>query len=270
MSVTSRLLVAALTVITVLTTHVAAQGRRLNDKEVESLLERIDHERDRFEDQLDGELKRTTLRGPAGDVQVDRFLDDLQQNVGNLKDRFDSKYAANTEASTVLRQGSDIDRFMATRAADFDGASEWKRLSASLGELAAVYGAPWPMPTGAQARRMNDDEVQATARSLADNADKFKKAYDSALKGDPTVDKARREAAVGEVERLKKTARELASAVGDDRPATGEVTALFHQAETIRTGASARTMPAAAQSSWTAVESDLDKLATAFGLTRTR
>ena len=53
-----------------------------------------------------------------------------------MKERFKPEYAASAEVTTVLRQASDIQRFMATQPPNFDGASEWNRLNASLNELA--------------------------------------------------------------------------------------------------------------------------------------
>src|SRR5262245_32700507 len=126
--------------ICVLAAMSPVSAERLNDRDVKALLERIDNERDRFEDQLDGKLKRSILRGPGGEVNVERYLDDLQQNVDRMNERFTSDYAASTEVTTVLRQASDIHRFMAKQAPNFDGASEWNRLESSLRELAAVYG----------------------------------------------------------------------------------------------------------------------------------
>ena len=123
----------------------ARQGRQ-------ALIERIDNERDRFEDQLDGKIKSSIIRG-QGEVNVERFLDDLQENVDRLNERFKSDYAASAEVTTVLRQGSDIQRFMSKQPPDLDGASEWNRLASSLGELAKVYATTFPLPEGQQARR---------------------------------------------------------------------------------------------------------------------
>jgi hypothetical protein len=239
---------------------------RLSDGDVKALLERIDDERDRFEDQLDGKLKRSILRGPGGEVNVERYLDDLQENVGKLKDRFSSQYAASAEATTVLRQGSDIQRFMAGQPPNFDGASEWNRLASSLGDLATVYGTTMPMPEGQQARRLNDREVQKAADDLAKGADRFKKDLDSALKQDKAVDKATREAAVHEAEALKKDAQSLASVVGDGRPASGEAKALLDRAAAIRSASSGRALSPTAQAAWGSVENGLDKVAQAFGM----
>ena len=94
----------------------------------------------------------------------------------------------------MLRQATDIQRYMSTLPPNFDGASEWTRLAASLGELAANYGTTLPLPEGAQARRMNDGELKKAAEDVAKSADQFKKDLDSSLKTDKTIDVATREA----------------------------------------------------------------------------
>jgi hypothetical protein len=239
---------------------------RLPDKDVKALIERIDHERDRFEDQLDGKLKRTILRGAGGETHVERYLDDLQENVDKLKERFTPEYAASAEVTTVLRQGSDIQRFMSTQPADLDGASEWNRLAGSLRELAAIYGTTLPIAEGQQARRFNDREVAKAADDLSKSADRFKNGLDSSLKNDKTIDKATREAAVKEADALKQGAKRLASLVGDGRPASGEAKALLDHVSKIKGASAGRTLSPAAQTAWRSVETSLDKVAQAFSL----
>ena len=57
-------------------------------------------------------------------MKVERYFDDLQDNVDKLKGRFTSDYAASAEVTTILRQGSDIQRYMSTLPPNYDGASE--------------------------------------------------------------------------------------------------------------------------------------------------
>ena len=251
---------------TVCATMAVVRAERLSDKDVKSLIERINSERDRFEDQLDGKIKRTILRGAGGEVNVERYLDDLQENVSKLKDRFKPEYAASAEVTTLLRQGSDIHRFMAKQPPNLDGASEWNRLSTSLQQLAAAYGTSMPIAEGQQARRMNDREVQKAADGIASGADRFKKELDSSLKNDKTVDKATREAALMEAESLKKDAKELASVLGDERPASGEAKALLDRAAKIRTAISGRTLAGPARAAWSSIESGLTEIGQGFGL----
>lgn len=134
----------------------------------------------------------------------------------------------------------------------------------SLGDLAAAYGTTMPLPEGQSARRMNDRDVRRAADDLARSADRFKKDLDSSLKKDPTVDKTAREAAVREADALKNDAKELASVIDDDRPASGEARALLDRAANIRTASANRVLSPAAQTAWSSVESGLDKVAQAF------
>src|SRR4051812_37951130 len=109
----TRLIVASLGCFSLLAGVASAQtGERLADKDVKSLIEAVDNGRDRFEDQLDGKLKGTIPQGPNGEVNVARFLDDLQKNTNRLKERFTNEYAASAEVATVLRQSTPIDAFM--------------------------------------------------------------------------------------------------------------------------------------------------------------
>ena len=239
---------------------------RLSDKDVKTLMVQVDENRDRFEDQLDGKLKQSILRGPRGEVNVGEYLDDLQANVDKMKDRFTPQYSASAEVTAVLRQGSDIQRYMSTQPPDFDGASEWNRLSASLGQLAAAYGAPWPLTEGHAVSRMNDGELKKIADEMSKSADMFKKELDSSLKMDKTIDSAKREAAVQEADGLKKDAKKIGSLIGDGRPASGEVKALLQRAGGMQAAISGRTISPAAQSAWGDFQGGLDKVAQAFGM----
>ena len=248
----------------------ATAADRLRDKDVAALIERINYERDRFEDQLDGKLKRSILRGRGGEVNVERYLDDLQENVGKLKDRFTAEYAASAEATAVLRQGADVQRFMSTQPPNLDGASEWNRLATSLGALAAAYSTVFPLPDGQSARRMNDREVLKAADDVVKSADRFKKELDSSLKNNKAIDKATREAAVKEADALKHDAQKLTSTLGDGKPASGEAQALLVRAAAIRSAGSGQGLSPSAQTAWGAVESGLDKVAQAFALSARR
>src|SRR4030095_2570946 len=226
----------------------AVAADRPPDKDVKALIERIDNERDRFEDQLDEKIKSSILRGAGGEVDVAHFLDDLQENLHRLKDRFNSDYAASAEGTTLLCQCTDIQRCMSQQPPTLDGASEWNRLASSLGELAKVYATAFPIHEGQQARRFNDGEVKKVASELAKSADQFKKDLELALKTDTTIDQPAKDAAVREVNGLKEDAEKLASTVDDGRPASG--------------GAQA----AGRQTGWGWAETGLQKVALAFEL----
>jgi hypothetical protein len=259
-----RMTLSALAVVSLLAIP-AAGADRPTDNDIKQLIERVDHDRDRFEDQLDGKLKSSIIRGPRGEVNVENFLQDFQDNMGKLKDRFKSEYAASEEVTTVLRQGTAVQHYMSAQPPDLNGTSEWNRLATSLKELAAAYGVPFPLPEGQMAHRMNDREVRTAAEAAAKNADRFKDELDSSLKKDTTIDKTTRETAVKDVDVLKEHAEKLADAIGDGKPASGQAEALLEHATRVGVSLKARSLSPSAQGAWTSVQTDLDKVAQAFG-----
>jgi hypothetical protein len=199
--------------------------------------------------------------GPAGDTKVSGALQDYQDNTKKLKDRFTAKYSAGPEVATVLRQSTQIDRFMQTSAVAMKGRSEWDRLSLTLKSLAAAYGTTFPLPDGATLSRMNDEETAETAGGIASAADRFKNDLDQLT----TLPIPQKDAAKKDVDLLIKQAKAVKSRTSDGKPATGEVRQLVEQAAKLQTLVAANPPPT--MTNWQAVQTSLGKLQQAFGLT---
>jgi hypothetical protein len=234
---------------------------RLADKDVKTLLEQVDEGRNKFEGNLDGEFKGSTVRGPNGDVKVSGALQDYQDNTKKLKDRFTPDYAADAEVLTVLRQSTAIDRFMQGSPSDMKGRSEWDRQAANVKRLAEAYGTTFPFPDGAKAHRMNDKEAVTTAAAIASAADRFKNDIDK----DKTLAKPEKDAAKKDVELLVKQANAVKSRTSDGKPATAEMRQLAEQVAKLQTFIGAHPIPA--MTNWQSVQNSLAKLQQAFGLT---
>jgi len=234
---------------------------RLSDKDIKTLIEQIDENRDKFEGNLASSLKDAKLRGPNGETDVSKYLDDYKDNVHKVKDRFSDDYSASTELQTVLSQATRIDTYMKNSAPTVKGRSEWDREAASLKSLAEAYGTTFPMPDGAPVRRMNDKETSESAQALADAADKFKDNIDK----NSTISKADRDAGKKEADALKKLAENVKSRTGDGKPSTSEFQQLLTQTAKVQNWIDAHPAPAAA-ADWTDVTNQMTKLRQAFGL----
>ena len=247
----------------------AVFAERASDKDVKQLLERINNERDRFEDQLDGKIKgqhpSPSRRGSQRRASISTTF---RTTSDKLKDRFTSDYAASAEVTTILRQGSDIQRFMSTQPPNFDGASEWNRLAGKSRRARHGLRRPtFPMPEGQQARRMNDAEVRKAADTHREECGSLQKRNSTPpSRTTPSIDVTTREAAVKDADGFKQDAERLASTIGDGKPASGEAQALLQHAGAIRGAAPGRPLSPAAQTAWGSVESELTKVAQAFNL----
>jgi hypothetical protein len=238
-----------------------AGPERLSDRDVRTLIDQVDAGRDKFEGNLDGQFKGSTVRGLSGETKVSGALQDYQDNTQKLKDRFTQDYAAGAEVATVLKQSTAIDTFMQNSPSDMKGRTEWDSQTTNLKHLADAYGTSFPFPDGATVRRMNDKETAASAAAIGSAADRFK----SDLDKDKTVAKPDKDAAKKDLEVLIKQADAVKSRTSDGKPATGEVRQLVEQVAKLQTFVGAHPIPT--MTNWQAVQTSLGKLQQAFGLT---
>jgi hypothetical protein len=238
-----------------------AQPERLSDNDVKALIAQVDASRDTFEDRLDGDFKGSTVQGAHGQTRVARVLQDYQDSVRKLKQGFTAEYAAGPEVATVLKQSNEISAFMLQTPGTMKGRSEWEHLAASLRQLAAAYGTNFPLPDDATARRMNDEEVAATAGLVAAAAERLERDFDKAV-GLPAPD---REAAKNGAELVRRLAKAVQSRSGDGNPATSEMRELLVQADRLQTHVTAHGF--LYPTNWQALHAALAKLTQAFGLT---
>jgi hypothetical protein len=237
---------------------------RLTDRDVKALVARIEDGRDRFDDALDGDLKDDIVRGPSGEVKVEHFLNDFQENIDRLEERLKPEYAASAEAATLLRQATLIDRFFRQQPTGTRGESEWNRLATDLKTLAAAYGTDFPLAEGAPVRRIGDRELAETAKGIADTANRLKKSLDNDLKKDTTVDRQAREAIVAEADQLSKEAKTLRDRVNDGDPSSAKARQVLNRAANVQSFIAGHRVPASA-AAWSSVTERLQNVASAYG-----
>src|SRR5262245_20660496 len=216
---------------------------RLTDKDVKSLVEKIDDGRSKFKDGLDDDFKKSILRGPAGEVNVAKFLDDFKDSIDKLKDRLKPEYAASAEVANVLRLGSGIDRAFEQQLAGKKGQSEWNRLAGDLKTLAGAYGADFPLAEGATVRRVGDKELAGGVEQVVKGTEGLKKSIENDLKKDTSVDKATRDGFIKEVQDCSKEAKNLRERINGNQPSSGEADRLLSCAAHIQTFLGSHQMP---------------------------
>jgi len=140
---------------------------RLADRDVKALVARIEQGRDRFDDALDGKLKRSIVRGPGGEVNVEDFLNDFQKNIDRVEERLKPDYAASAEVATLLQQASTVHRFFRQQPPRTKGESEWNRLETDFKALAGAYATDFPLTENSTVRRIGDGELAASLDELS-------------------------------------------------------------------------------------------------------
>jgi len=239
----------------------AQSAERLSDKEVKALIEQVYEARDKFEGNLDGQLKSSTIRTATREMSVGAILQDLQDNSNKLKERFTADYPASAEVETLLRQATNIDTYMRNNPTVTKGRSEWEKLASTLKSLAGAYATTFPLPEGATVRRLNDKETAAAADTLKKAADDYKDRVDDDKNLAPADKTAGKKAA----EDLAKAADALKSRVDDGKPSSAEAKRVVAAATSLSAFNVSHPVPTAA-AAWNDAQRSLNTLQQAFAM----
>jgi len=246
---------------------------RLTDQEMKKLFDTIEEDRSKFEGALDDKQKNTTIKDARGEVNANEFFDDFQDQVQRASDRFESDYSASSEVLSLLQYAVRLQGWTATQPAGFSGSKEWGVLATDLRRLAAAYNTAMPNPgqqglgSIAQARRINDAELVTAAANVEKKIDGFRSAYDSALVANTSLTPEARQAALQQVDALKKYAHALNAALSDKKEGVPEADALLQETRGIIDTASKLPPSSPATESWTPLRDDLAIISLAYEIT---
>jgi hypothetical protein len=204
-----------------------AQRQRLKDDDVKKLMEEAQNDVERFEDAVDSQFRKATIRSATKEVSIENYLKDLKKSADLMRDRFKESYSAGTEVASFLRQASAIERRSSEGGGLFGAEKEWPRLRETLSRLARVYGVEWSAsPDSWTPRRLNDEEMKRAIEVFAASSKSFKKNLESALEHMQSVGSGERKTVLSAVDSLEKTANDLKDAVSDGQDTTDELALL--------------------------------------------
>jgi hypothetical protein len=174
---------------------------------------------------------------------------------------------------TNLQYATRLQGWTATQPSGFAGSKEWGVLATDLRRLASAYNTAMPNPgqqglgSIAQARRINDDELVKAAANVEEKIDGFRTAYDSALAANTNITPETRQAAIQQVDAMKKNAQALNAALASDKEGVAEADALLKGTRGIIDTASKLPPSSPATVSWTPLRDDLATIALAYEIT---
>lgn len=116
---------------------------RVGDKDVKSLLARIETSADRFRKSLDAALDRSEINGTATEDELNRYIQDFERATDKWKSHFGDHDTAASDAAEVLERARVIDQFMAEHPLNSRAQEDWSSLRGTLDELARAYNVTW-------------------------------------------------------------------------------------------------------------------------------
>ncbi len=259
----TRWAIALMALAAVISFPAGAQTARLGDRAVKDLIGQTEKSAETFKRALDKNIKKATVRGADGEVDMAAFLDDFGTSIERLKERFDAEYAASAELNSVMRYAGDMEKFIQSQPPTLKGRSEWDSFKSTLNSLAGAYGTTFPADEANPPRRMNDLEIQQAADSAVTNGSSLGRELKSVFGKE---DKQGIDAAEADIEAMQKAAKAMKSRINSGKPASGEATAFVDSARKLQASLAGKTLPAKAKTANDAIVTAVAKVEQAFNI----
>jgi len=85
---------------------------RLNDKDIERIMQNIERQSDKFRSSLDSALDRSRLDGTRREDDINAFVKDFYAATKHLREHFNDHKSTNADVQSVLDRAARIDQFM--------------------------------------------------------------------------------------------------------------------------------------------------------------
>jgi outer membrane lipoprotein SlyB len=121
----------------------AQRPYRVNDRQVEQLITRIETRTDSFRSISNTALKRSRINDTSRESELNNYINEFERATDQLKDRFRSRQSVSADVSNVMIQAGQIDRFIRTNFRDSNAERSWSNLRSDLNTLAHYYNVNW-------------------------------------------------------------------------------------------------------------------------------
>jgi hypothetical protein len=245
----------------------AAQAQvpyRLNDRELESLLKRIEDNSGRFRKSFDHALDSSHLSGREKD-RMNLLVKDFENATGHLQDRFNKRNSAAGDAEEVLNRAAKINEFMTDNIVESHAQDDWINLRGGLDELARAYNVSWRWITrNYRGTRISHENMEFLLDRSKRDADRFRYSLNVALERERFQD-ARREDHINQlVMDLQASLNHLQDRYRRNVLASSEVEDILHQSLQIDRFMIRNPLDYRAQNDWTTLRQDFDQIAQAY------
>ena len=160
----------------------ASQQRpyRLNDQQLQDLVNRIDTHRDAFRDSYQRAVDRNPINDSAAENEIDRSVESFKQATDLLRKRVNDRQSGTADANDVLQRAFVIDDLVRRYQLDARAQSDWHALWLDMSDLARAYGIQWSSTAAAANKpsRIDDKQVDQLLTQIGGRADGLQKSLD--------------------------------------------------------------------------------------------
>jgi hypothetical protein len=270
-------------------TNVEAQNRpyRVSDRNVQSLITRIESRTDAFKNEMNSSLDNSNLNNTDSEDLVYGYISDFENATDQLKQKFDSRNSASDDVEEVLNRAAYINQFMQKNRLTATAQRNWGYLRTDLTTLARYYstGLNWttrPVNTASSGTSTNnnnsinnnnnspirgnapyraaDRDVQGVISRLETRTDAYKREVTFALDRSVLNNTRSRDSIVGYITEFENATDRLKQNFDARRSTSADVEEVLNRAYFIDGFMRDYRLTARAENEWKLVRTDLDTL----------
>jgi hypothetical protein len=132
-----------ITLSTAYTAQAQLRPYRVNDRQVQVLINRIETGTDTFRRQVDRNLDRSTMNGTRTEDTLTSYVTDFENATDSLRRRFDARTSTTADVQEVLNRASMIENFVRDNRLSTNAQRQWTLVKTDLDTLATYYSVRW-------------------------------------------------------------------------------------------------------------------------------
>jgi hypothetical protein len=268
----SLLILFALGVITVSAQRPRTPSR-VSDRQVSSILQRIEQSSSRFRTSLNVALVNGHIDETRPQNDINTFEPAFSSAMDQFRDRFTHRQAVAADVQNVLQKASSINGFMTRNRLNLQVQNDWTSVRTDLNALANAYGVSWqwnqqtlPPVYPTRSLLLSDSELNQLIRRIAAGSDSFRSSLTAAFDRNSYNQPPSERNMLVAVGYFRDSTDQLRSQFDANQPLAGYVAPVLARATPLDTYMSNNQLTPQAQSDWSTLRGDLDTLAGAYNL----
>ena len=258
-------------------TFVQAQNRpyRVTDRQVLTVLTRIETNTDIYKQQANNALRRGVLSSGDSQDSFSGYVTDFESAVANLNQNFDSRRSAVSDVQNVLDRAADINAFMQRNRLNANVQRTWTTIRNDLTTLATYYNVSpnfdnrnndsLPVNTGGvRPYRVTDSNVQTLIGRIESRTDAYRREVILALDRSAMNNTRSEDALVGYISEFETATDSLRRNFDGRRSTSADVEEVLNRAYYIDGFMRDYRLTANAESQWRLLRTDLTTLSTYY------
>src|SRR5687767_2297445 len=268
----SGFILCALAVIGV-TAQAQRRTARVTDRQVSSILQRIERSTNTFRNSLNIALVNQRVDQTRPQNDINNFEPDLGSAIDQFKNRFATRQAGTVDVQNILQKASLVNGFMGRHRLNTRVQNNWAAVRTDLNALATAYGITWQWNRQTQAQgnpsqsyRLRDAELNQLIQRIETGGNTFQASLTNAFSRS-RYDQTNSNANVNDdVRNFKNATAQLRNQHNTRQPVADDVERVLALARPIDTFMRSNQLTNRAQSDWSSLKNELNTLAGAFNV----